>query len=332
MSDISKCLTINNIIMIKTAVLDVTQIEPRLKHPTIFEHFDALEQGESFIIHNDHDPRPLYYQLLGERGNIFTWEYLESGPEHWQVQIAKPAAEKVEETVGEIAAKDMRKAEVFKKLGIDFCCGGKKTLKEAIAELGLTEERVKEELARAEAAGAGQVTHDFDSWDLGFLADYINNVHHKYVRESGPIIEQLAEKVASRHGAVHPELFGLAKGLKELMAELYSHLQKEERVLFPAIKALQSNDETAQMTVGIEGPVHMMEAEHDSAGDELRALRKLTRDYELPADACNSYTYLFDKIKEFENDLFQHIHLENNILFPKALKLEKERLSGADAL
>jgi len=317
--------------MIKTAVLDVTQLEPRLKHPTIFEHFDALEQGESFIIHNDHDPRPLYYQLLGERGNIFTWDYLESGPETWQVQLTKPAAE-AEETVGEIAAKDMRKAEVLKKLGIDFCCGGKKTLKEAIAEVGLTEAQVKEEFERSEAAAGGQVTHDFDSWDLGFLADYIYNVHHKYIRESGPVIEQLAEKVASRHGAVHPELFGLAKGLKELIAELYSHVQKEERVLFPAIKTLENNGDPAQMAVGIEAPVHMMEAEHDAAGDELKALRKLTKDYELPVDACNSYTYLFDKIKEFENDLFQHIHLENNILFPKALKLEKERLSSAGAL
>ncbi|WP_353195137.1 iron-sulfur cluster repair di-iron protein [Parapedobacter defluvii] len=317
--------------MIKTAILDVTQIEPRLKHPTIFEHFDALEQGESFIIHNDHDPRPLYYQLLGERGNIFTWEYLESGPLHWQVQLAKPAAE-AEETIGEIAAKDIRKAAVFKKLGIDFCCGGKQTLKEAVHQAGLTEEQVQEALDRSEAVVAGQVTHDFGSWDLGFLADYIYNVHHKYIRESGPVIEQLAEKVAMRHGQVHPELFELANGLKGLINELYSHVQKEERVLFPAIKALEGNGANTQIPVGIKGPVQVMEAEHGSAGDELKALRKLTSDYELPADVCNSYTYLFEKIKEFENDLFQHIHLENNILFPKALKLEKERLSSAGAL
>src|SRR5690606_38691177 len=244
--------------MINPAVLDVTQIEPRLKHPTIFEHFDVLEQGESFIIHNDHDPRPLYYQLLGERGNIFTWDDPESGPEPWQVQLTKPAAE-AEGSVGEIAAKDMRKAEVFKKLGIDFCSDGKKTMKEAIAEVGLTEEQVKAELERSEATGGGQATHDFDAWDLGFLADYIYNVHHKYIRESGPVIEQLAEKVASRHGAVHPELFGLAKGSKELIAELYSHVQKEERVLFPAIKTLERSGDPVQTAFGIEGPVHMME-------------------------------------------------------------------------
>ncbi|GGG84561.1 hypothetical protein GCM10007415_17170 [Parapedobacter pyrenivorans] len=312
--------------MIKTAILDVTRIEPRLKHPTIFEHFDALEQGESFIIHNDHDPKPLYYQLLGERGNSFTWEYLEAGPRHWQVQLAKPAA--AEETVGEIAAKDMRKAEVFKRLGIDFCCGGKQTLKEAIDQAGLTEEQVQAALDRSESVAGGQVTHDFDSWDLSFLADYIYNVHHKYIRESGPIIEQLAEKVASRHGTSHPELVGLANGLKGLMDELYSHVQKEEGVLFPAIKELASSG-SGQTSIDIKGPIHMMEAEHGSAGDELKTLRKLTKDYELPADACNSYTYLFQKIKEFESDLFQHIHLENNILFPKALKLEKERFSGA---
>ena len=312
--------------MIKTTVLDVTQIEPRLKHPTIFEHFDALEQGESFIIHNDHDPRPLYYQLLGERGNIFTWDYLESGPETWRVQIAKPAA--AAETVGEIAAKDMRKAEVFKKMGIDFCCGGKKTLKEAAAEAGLTEAQVEEELQRSETMDSGQAAHDFDAWDLGFLADYIYNVHHKYVRETGPIIEQLAEKVASRHGAAHPELFEVAKTIKGVVADMYSHQQKEERVLFPAIKALEGN---GGATFGISGPVQMMEADHDDAGNELKALRKLTNGYALPADACNSYTYLFDKIQEFESDLFQHIHLENNILFPKALKLEKERLAGAGA-
>src|SRR5690606_22648024 len=310
--------------MIKTAILDVTRIEPRLKHPTIFEHFDALVPGERFIIHNDHDPRPLYYQLLGERGNIFTWEYLESGPEHWQVEIAKPAAGKVEETIGEIAAKDIRKAEVFKKLGIDFCCGGKQTLKEAIAEAGLTEEAVTEALAHADAVGSGQVVHDFDSWDLGFLADYVYNVHHKYIRERGPIIEQLAEKVASRHGAAHPELFELATGLKALLDDLYNHVQKEERVLFPVIKALAANGHGAESRVGIQGSVRVMEAEHGVTGDELRALRKLTKGYALPADACNSYTYLFEKIKEFENDLFQHIHLENNNLFPRAIKLEQE--------
>ncbi|MDQ2862511.1 MAG: DUF542 domain-containing protein, partial [Bacteroidota bacterium] len=115
----------------KENILNVTLIEPKLKHPTIFVKFDELNAGESLTIHNDHDPKPLYYQLLGERGNIFTWEYLEEGPQLWRVKISKKLSGQGDETLGEIAVKDLRKAEVFKKYGLDFCCGGKKTVKEA---------------------------------------------------------------------------------------------------------------------------------------------------------------------------------------------------------
>jgi len=305
--------------MIKTAQLDVTKIEPRLKHPTIFEHFDALVQGEEFEILNDHDPKPLYYQLLGERGNIFTWEYLENGPQWWRVRIAKPASENAE-TVGSIAAKDIRKAEVFKKLGIDFCCGGKKSLKQAAESVGISEVELKNQLSQAENIQS-HATHDFDSWDLGFLADYIYNVHHKYVREQGPIIEQLADKVAMRHGSEHHELFQLAEGMHAFMADLYAHLKTEEERLFPIVKKLASGEQAD--TPEVKSTISAMEEEHESAGEELRQFRILTQDYKLPPNACNSYTYLFEKIKEFENDLFQHIHLENNVLFPKAVALHQ---------
>lgn len=303
--------------MIKTATLNVTQIEPRLKHPTIFEHFDALSTGEEFEILNDHDPKPLYYQLLGERGNTFTWEYMEAGPEWWRVRIAKPSAGN-EDTVGSIAAKDIRKADVFKKLGIDFCCGGKKTLQQAAETVGISEQELKDKLSQAEQT-QGAITHDFDSWDLAFLSDYIYNVHHKYVREHGPIIEQLADKVASRHSSEHRELTALAEGMHALMADLYAHLHKEENKLFPAIKKLASGELLG--TDDFKETVAFIEDEHEAAGEELRQFRALTQDYELPANACNSYTYLFEKIKEFENDLFQHIHLENNVLIPKAIAL-----------
>ena len=104
-------------------ILNVTLLEPRQKHPTIFVRFDELDEGESLTIHNDHDPKPLYYQLLGERGNIFTWEYQEQGPEWWKVKISKKQTGESDETLGQIAAKDLRKAEIFKKYGIDFCLG-----------------------------------------------------------------------------------------------------------------------------------------------------------------------------------------------------------------
>ncbi|RRN76706.1 DUF2249 domain-containing protein, partial [Pseudoxanthomonas sp. SGD-10] len=158
-------------------ILDVTVIEPKLKHPVIFEKFDALEQGEAFIINNDHDPKPLYYQLLAERGQTFSWEYLESGPQIWKVKIAK--ANKEGETIGDIVAKDFRKAQVFKKLGIDFCCGGKKTLAEVSQKQGIDINLLKQELESVNSAGENP-SFDFNKWELDFLSDYIVNIHHAY--------------------------------------------------------------------------------------------------------------------------------------------------------
>jgi regulator of cell morphogenesis and NO signaling len=258
--------------------------------------------------------------LLGERGNYFTWDYIENGPDWWRVRIAKPVAI-TPDTVGKIAAKDFRKADVFKKLGIDFCCGGKKTLKEAAASVGISEQELKDRLTQVENDANGAATLNFDSWDLGFLADYIYNIHHKFVREQGPIIEQMAEKVANRHGIEHHELLKLAEGMRIFMADLYSHIQKEEDILFPMIKKIAAGEAVDHDE--FKTTVNFIEAEHEHAGEELREFRALTKDYKLPANACNSYTYLFEKIKEFENDLFQHIHLENNVLFPKTLALQE---------
>lgn len=309
--------------MITVETLDVTQIEPRLKHPTIFEYFDALKPGESFMIHNDHDPKPLYYQLLGERGAIFTWEYLEEGPRTWLIKIAKNTVDnqRAIETVGSIAAKDYRKAEVFKKLGIDFCCGGEKSLKDASEEVGISEEQLKEELEKADTITTS-ASQDYNKWKLDFLADFIVNTHHEYIRENATVITGLADKVAQVHGSQHAELWPLAKRAKTLIQDLLDHIEKEEKVLFPAIRslALNQNPELSKMNP-IEPIIKAMHEEHDHAGDDLKYMRKITDDYTLPVDACNSYTYLFEKLKEFENDLFKHIHLENNILFPKAVAL-----------
>lgn len=306
--------------------LNVTVIEPRFKHATIFQHFDALLPGDAFVIFNDHDPKPLYYQLLGERGNIFTWNYLQEGPEYWQVKIVKKGAEDGGETVGQIASKDIRKADAFRKLGIDFCCGGKRKLKDALRDAGVTQEQFEETLAAAATLPASQQPLDFAAWQPGFLIDYIVNVHHQYVRESGPIIEGLAAKVASRHGDRHPELFALSEQVQLLLSDLYSHLEKEEGVVFPTIKQLvQARDkEGMQDSPDLNLVIGLMEVEHASAGDDLKRLRKISNDYQLPQAACNSYTYLFEKLKEFENNLFNHIHLENNILFPKALKISQQ--------
>lgn len=305
-------------------VLNVTLLEPRLKHPTIFKQFDALQPGEAFQILNDHDPKPLYYQMIAERGNVFSWKYLKQGPQWWQVEIRK---NEVGETVGEIAAKDLRKAEVFKKYGIDFCCGGKKSLKQACEEANVDPAVVEAELNRAEAAADKGVSANFTRWDADFLADYIYNEHHRYYYEEGPIIGDLAEKVAARHGAHLPQLFAILTLYRQLQQELQEHFLKEEQILFPFIKSLaqakRSGDFSAVPLASIKEPIQMMELDHEAAGSILAAIRQAADNYTAPANACQSFQLLYKKLEAFESDLHQHVHLENNILFPKALELSK---------
>ena len=313
----------------KENILIVTEIEPKLKHPTIFVRFDELKPGQSLTIHNDHDPKPLYYQLLGERGNIFNWEYLEQGPQLWRVKISKKIAGEADETLGEIAAKDLRKAEVFKKYGLDFCCGGKKTVKEACAEKGVDVTKVEQELQTADKNVTGSRPLPYNEWSLDFLADYIANTHHSYVKKTIPDLRSYSSKVASVHGGRHPELFAISQLTDEVCEELSSHMIKEETVLFPYIKQLvttKNNGSQLQSVTfkSIQSPINMMEHEHQIVGNKLDQIRTLSKNYSLPEDACASYSYLFKTLDEFENDLHIHVHLENNILFPKALEIEKQ--------
>lgn len=308
-------------------ILDVTVIEPRLKHAAIFEHFDELLPGQSLVIHNDHDPKPLYYQFIAERGRIFNWDYLQKGPEFWQVRIGKRSLTGNTETVGDIVTKDFRKAQVFKKFGIDFCCGGRKTLAEVCDKKGIDLVEVEHELTAAEKQDAA-ASRDFENWDIGFLSDYVVNVHHHYIRENSPFIEELAQKVAKVHGQSHPELVQVAAVFSRVARDLGLHLAKEEKILFPRIKALgalQASGEalTTADIGGVVMPIQVMESEHEQAGEDFDEIRSLTSGYRLPQDACRSYTVLFKKLEEFEDDLHQHVHLENNILFPRAIAAEQ---------
>ncbi len=306
-------------------ILNVTLLEPRQKHPTIFVRFDELNPGESLTIHNDHDPKPLYYQLLGERGNIFIWEYLEEGPQWWKVRISKKNEGEKEETLGELAVKDLRKAEVFKKYGLDFCCGGKKTVKEACAEKGIDVTKVEKELQQADGNPSYRPI-PYDEWSLDFLADYIVNTHHAYVRKTMPDIRQYALKVAQVHGNSHPELLTVQSLVEEIYQELSTHMIKEEQILFPFIKQLAGKESTGNFAGAgtVKSPITVMEMEHEEVGKNLEEIRRLTNNYTLPQDACASYSLLFRMLEDFETDLHLHVHLENNILFPKALALENQ--------
>lgn len=309
-------------------ILNVTLLEPRQKHPTIFARFDELAEGESLTIHNDHDPKPLYYQMLGERGNVFVWEYLEQGPEWWKVRITKHISGENEETLGQIAAKDLRKAQILKKYGLDFCCGGKKTVKEACKEKGLDVAKIEQELQQAEKVPDYR-SLPYNDWSLDFLADYIVNTHHSYVRKNLPDIKAYAEKVMRVHGNDHTELLRVHQLVEDVHAELTAHLVKEERILFPYIKELvaaNNNREPlhAAHFGSVQQPINMMEMEHEMVGKNLAEIREISNNYLLPGDACASYSLLYRMLDEFEDDLHLHIHLENNILFPKALEIEKQ--------
>ena len=231
------------------------------------------------------------------------------------------------ETVGAIAADDYRTAKVFKQLGIDFCYSGNKTLEEASLEADITEEQLRAALKHA-ARIKVTPSQEFNNWDLDFLIGYITNTHHRYAKENAAIIYDLAQKAAYRNNEKHPELARLATALFFFVDDLLNHLKKEEQILFPNIRQIVKKKSNAKMTTYttfglIKESATVMKKEHLAAGKELRHFRKLTNDYRLPADASNSHKYLFEKMKEFENDLFLHVHLENNILFPKAIALDE---------
>jgi len=266
--------------------------------------------------------------MIAVRGNVFTWKYEEEGPEIWKVLITKNIEKGA--TVGELAAADIRKAEVFKKYGIDFCCGGKKTLKQACVELSLDANKIEKELQQVTEQVEGRSkSFDFNRWSADFLVDYIYNEHHLFYYDERPVIADLLEKVTNHHGPKHPELFKVQELYNKLQQELNAHFFKEETVLFPHIKNLVQAKKTMSfpMPLGInniEQPVHAMEEEHEEAGAILRAINEATNNYTPPADACKSFSLLYHKLKNLEEDLHQHIHLENNILFPKAAALEQD--------
>lgn len=234
-------------------------------------------------------------------------------------------------TIGNLVAEDYRRATVFKGHGIDFCCGGGKTLEVVCKKKGLAIESILDELEVAEKGRNGDVIQP-DSWDLGFLADYIVNHHHGYVSESIPVLKEFTQKVARVHGEANPEVVSIADLFNEIALELQQHMVKEERVLFPFVKEMEEADQSAQTLVPpmfgtVQNPIRMMEHEHDRAGSIMREIRKLSNEYTPPEHACNTYRVAYAKLEEFENDLHEHIHLENNILFPKATALEKKLLS-----
>ena len=229
--------------------------------------------------------------------------------------------------IGDIVAADFRTAAIFKKYGIDFCCKGGRTIEEACSPKSLDKDQIYSDIENLPKTDGNSI--DFNSWPLDLLADYVEKTHHRYVEEKMPVLQQFLDKLCKVHGGAHPELFEIRDLFFASAQDLAAHMKKEELILFPfvknMVKAKISNEAIQQPHFGtVENPVNMMKHEHTVEGERLRKIADLTNEYTPPANACNTYKVTFAMLQDFENDLHKHIHLENNILFPKAIQLEKE--------
>lgn len=232
-----------------------------------------------------------------------------------------------DQIIGELVAQDYRASSVFKKYGIDFCCQGNTTILDACVKKDIDPDLVLNDLETAAQSTNGGAT-DYKSWPLDLLADYIEKKHHRYVEEKSLEIKPYLDKICKVHGERHPELFEINELFTASVGELAKHMKKEELVLFPFIrkmvKARQSGSTVDAPHFGtVQNPIQMMMAEHDNEGERFRQIEALSNGYAPPSDACNTYRVTLALLKEFEDDLHLHIHLENNILFPKAVEMEK---------
>lgn len=237
----------------------------------------------------------------------------------------------ITKTVRELATENPAATRVFEKLGIDYCCGGHQSLEQACEKANLSIDQVLDSIEMADqTTQAAQANRDWNKEPLSELIAHIKNAHHKFTREEVVRLSALLDKVGKVHGKNHPEVLEIRGVFAELAQELTTHLMKEEMVLFPYITRLEEavieNEPVVPPPFGtVQNPIAMMEHEHDSAGNALRAMRQASSNYSAPEDACFSYRTLYSTLAAFEADLHQHIHLENNILFPRAIAMEKMR-------
>jgi regulator of cell morphogenesis and NO signaling len=236
--------------------------------------------------------------------------------------------------VGAVVAERLGRAGVFERLGIDYCCHGETPLGEACAGQALEVDWVLAEIRQSdrEDSADGSVEIAFTAMTATELADHIEQTHHAYLRYELPRLAELIGKLLAHHGDRHPELMALQTTFRGLHEELASHMFKEERVLFPLIRELNTATRPFAMHCGsIANPIRVMEHEHDDAGDALARIRELTHDFRVPLDGCTSYRALYDGLAALEADLHHHIHKENNILFPKSAALEAALCSPSES-
>lgn len=237
--------------------------------------------------------------------------------------------------IKEVITQNIKTAKIFEEYNLDFCCGAKKTIVKACSEKGLDPNKLIIELNNL-INNENDGTH-YNDWDLNFLIDYIRNNHHSYVRSSIVSIDHHFSKVVNKHGDMFPQVLKAVKIFDEIKLDLLSHMDKEEKMLFPYIKKMifaAENDVELQIPPfgSIKNPINVMEEEHQSAGDEMSDLRQVTNGFTPPDNVCNTFKLLYNELHDFEKDLHIHVHLENNILFPKAIELEEKLMGKSEGL
>ncbi len=241
-----------------------------------------------------------------------------------KASASAPTGDLAARTVGDIVADDYRTAAVFEKHRIDFCCGGKVSLAHACRERGVEPLLLIREIEAVRGKPVAR-SENYGAWTLSFLADYILNAHHTYLKENTGQIAAYARKIAQVHGAHHPEVAQIAAIFGKVAADMAAHLLEEEDVLFPAIKRVEANQKAgrapeAKDLATIKRSLEKAGREHDEIGEATHKMRHLAKEYAIPDDVCNTFMVTYRKLKEFEDDLHKHVHLENNILFPKAAR------------
>lgn len=233
-------------------------------------------------------------------------------------------------TVAQWVSKFPQTSRLFEQLRIDYCCGGGIPLAEACKRLKLDANAIVAQLKDLASDPQHKSSQNWQTADLSDLCDHIQQTHHAYLREELPRLSALVDKVANAHGVKHPKLQKLKHAFAELRAEMEPHMFKEEQILFPAIREMEKAASRPSFPFGtVADPIRMMEHEHDNAGNALTLIRELTDEFAPPTDACNTYRVMLDSLHQLERDLHQHIHKENNILFPRAQTLESSLNSAA---
>jgi len=236
-----------------------------------------------------------------------------------------------EKTIGEIVAENYRTASVFNNYNIDFCCKGNVPFSEACSNKNIDSEKLLNEVISVLNENSDS-SIDYQNWQIDLLANHIESKHHSYVVNKTPELITFLNKLCNVHGTNHPELFQVHELFSASAGELAKHMKKEELILFPYVRQMviskQKNEKLNTPHFGtVTNPIHMMKAEHSTEGDRFRLIEEITNNYTVPSDGCTTYKVTYSMLKEFQDDLHLHIHLENNILFPKAILMETELLS-----